>query len=426
MNADRKEVVHQSSLSRRAVVVALVLAAIYLIIALPLVHKQSIDIYDTRDEANFHYPTVIEFRNDFPALDLINYGSPTTPLYHIVVALAGLVMGPDIVRLRYINLAVSLLCVLVVFNFWWKKGDIAKASLLVAIFALSPYFLGPAIRLATDNAALIAVFLTYIVLQTSTLTKSTAIIANLLILVTILTRQIYAWLIPAYVVYAWLQSAMKLNRSFIRLTLPVVIPVVGLSVFLSLWGGLTTPHLPSHTATSLNWDSPIFVIALLGLYGTFFAPWFYQALPNFSQWRMLIVVAFLFTVICFLIHPVSNEYTELIRGGALWLVVSRLPTVFSTSIVLWFLFPLGLVYSYILLKDSVSRDDYVLVLFYLFCLLSSIINSRTYQKYYEPFLLFLLGDFVLRFSGQRKWIYWVGPTFLLVGFLVITYDRFFR
>ena len=97
-----------------------------------------------------------------------------------------------------------------------------------------------------------------------------------------------------------------------------------------------------------------------------------------------------------LLHPVSNRYpltdTSITdRGGALWLAASYLPSFLGSGALFWLLFPLGLLCLQTLMLPLISRQDHSIPIALAWWAAASMANSRTYQKYYEPFILFIIG-----------------------------------
>jgi hypothetical protein len=392
---------------------------------IPLIIKPGINIYDSRDETAYHYPTIVEFRNQFPNLDLVNYSSATTPLYHILLTITSFFVGSDVISLRFASLTLSLCLLLLVYRYFSKRGEMKKGLFFASILLFSPYFIGPSIRLSTDNMALLLAILSIYAIEISSFSFKDSLFSNILILLTILTRQIYIWLIGVFLIFSLFRFDSKQGiAKLIKYNLPVIIPISGISFFLFLWKGLTPPFfMEAHTSLKLNWDAPIYAISLLGLYGSFFFMWFLQ-LYKFDNNRLIIFLLISFGVGILLLHPVSNEYDVSIRGGALWLVASHLPNIFSTSTVFWILFPLGLIILFFLFQYLVSRQEYLMIICFSLWLAANIINSRTYQKYYEPFTFFFIG-YTLMPVIKSNWLKWIGPFGLAAGLILIMILRFF-
>ena len=174
----------------------------------------------------------------------------------------------------------------------------------------------------------------------------------------------------------------------------------------------------------LTWDSPIYITSLVGLYGSALLFWIVRMYKNNPGKLITIPIIFLICAGVLLIHPISSEYDKSTQGGSLFLVAQYLPTLFSTPIIYWILFPIGSIYLFILARQLASNQNYVMIIAFTFWLLTYTVAFRTWQKYYEPFILFGLGYSVMTTKGQ-KWYYWLGPIVLLIGFVGIDLIRFY-
>lgn len=406
----------------------IVLALIFLILVVPLIHKPEIDIYDARDEDSFHFPTVRDFWDDFPAFDLTNYRSATTPLYHIVLALAAQILGLAVVPLRLISAVISLICLLFFYRYLSTRGDNLAALVFAALLLFSPYFIGPAIRLSTDNAALLLAILTIYTMDTMPPITRNFWLTNFLTLVTVLTRQIYAWLLGVYAIFHLWRSKLR-GPKLLRMILPMLLPGGGLAYFVFLWKGLTPPLFAGHFSYGLNWDVPVYIVSLIGFYALFFSPWLLKIYRH-NQGLFPIILSMAIAVAYLLLHPVSNAYpvadgSIFYRGGALWLIASRLPNIFSSALLFWILFPLGLACLVVMARYLASRQEYLVMICLALWLAANMTNKDTYQKYYEPFLLFFIGYVVVTIKLEREKYAWIGPLILLAGFMGVAATRFF-
>lgn len=407
------------------------LSLIFFSLAVPLILKPTIDIFDEADEACCHYPATIDFKNQFPNLDLIHYNSATTPLYHITLAILSFVFGSDIIHLRFISFFISLACLMVIHGYLSKRGKMLRALFFTVIIMLSPYFIGPAVRLSTDNMALLFAILSIFTMDTNVYSTQKNIVTNILILITILTRQVYAWLAGAYLIATWWKhGSKKLISNWMQIILPVLIPIIGLAYFIFLWKGLTPPTYWARDATKSNWDAPVYIVSLVGLFGSFFIFWLWAIYKETQPKFLHICLLVIFGITALLLRPVSNEYPVLDRylgdrGGSLWLVVSHLPNLLSSSIVFWILFPVGLVFLFVMARHLISKQNFLIIICFSLWLMANIINANTYQKYYEPFILFSIGYTLIPVDTEEKWHYWIGPVVLLTGFIGVALVRFF-
>jgi hypothetical protein len=409
----------------------LLLSLLFIGLVVPLITKSELNTYDARDEKSYHYPTVLALLEQFPNFDLVNFSSATTPLYHIVLALPSLIFGSDIVLLRLLNSMISLCCLLASYGYLSKRGTKLKAFYFSIFLLLSPYFMGPAVRLSTDNMALLFLLLSISAMDVGLPNLLNFLRVNILILCTILTRQIYTWLIGVYLLFYLLRKD-KLKLQYIaQVVLPTLLPMVGLAYFLFIWGGLTSPIFSArHTSLGINWDVPVFIVSLVGLYGVFFGLWLFIIFKKNQVQPFHLALLSGCAIAYLLLHPVSNQYPVIDpslgdRGGALWLIASHLPNFLSSSIVFWILFPMGLSCLFMMVRYLASRREYLLILCFILWLIANMSNIRTYQKYYEPFLVFWMGYVLVSVKTEGEKYAWVGPVVLIVGFAGIAITRYF-
>jgi hypothetical protein len=120
--------------------------------------------------------------------------------------------------------------------------------------AVSAYVLGPAIRLSTDNTALLFAVLSLIAVDTARdrLRSSERGWLWLLLWAAVAaaaaawTRQVQAWLSGVIMAFAVLES-MTLSRRTLVASLSAI-PVLALVPLVMLWGSLTPPDFAGHQA----------------------------------------------------------------------------------------------------------------------------------------------------------------------------------
>src|SRR5215212_10131994 len=126
------------------------------IVALDGLHDE-IATFHGSDARVYHLPTIRRFADQLPGIDLEHYPAAQTPLYHVLFALAGKVVGlEELWRLRLLGVVVSYLAVLVLFRLLVRSFGLERraAFALSVVFGLSPYFLGASFTLLTDNLAI--------------------------------------------------------------------------------------------------------------------------------------------------------------------------------------------------------------------------------------------------------------------------------
>lgn len=410
----------------------LVAGLIFFILMLPLVFRPSIDVYDDFDEGVFHYATVMQFVEQMPEYDFVTYASATTPLYHLFMAALVRLFGFELVGLRVVNLLLSVALVYVAFRLF--SGDPYKPQIyiLTACFAFSPYFVGPAVRLSTDNVALLFVVLTIAALHPPNFSLQRYGLAALFMSLAVMIRQNYIWLIPAGILRSMMGKStlhLRLHRRLAASAL-FALPLLLLLAFIVLWGGLVPPDFQlDHASDSLlNWRSVGYGVAVLGSYSIFFAPWLWH-FRNVMDIRWYTIVLVLVIAVGYLVlFPVSprtgviNEHNE---GGLLWSISRFLPVVMGSSLIFWVTVPLGILTLYILFRKSQGSIQRWFWMISIMWLAVYLLNGRVYQKYFEPYWLFFLAYSIRNYVAvMPRWV-WFFPGTLVLIFLGIDFVRFY-
>jgi hypothetical protein len=370
-----------------------------------------IAVFDDLDERLFHLPTIQRFASQLPTPDLSDYDSATTPLYHLVLSAIAMVIGDGITGLRVANLAISLATLVVAWRVMRAWGPPLSATLFTGVLAASPYFIGPAARLSTDNAALLGVFAA-IGLMTPERAKPRT--ATLAITVALLTRQLHAWLIGLM-----LWRAIRDQDNRLRWLALTTVPVLALGAFVAAWGGLTPPSFAKGHTAGLNIDTLVFKLGILGLYGGFFLPWLWPIIRLEKQ-KISAAVGVSLVLLWAIYLPYQADPNR--WGGAIWQIAARTPELFSVPLSFWVLVPAG---AAILtaIGLSGSRGRYLVLCVGLWTL-AGLASARAYQKYSDPTILFVLGMAAQHLPQPRRWA-WCAPGLLMLGLIAVDLARFY-
>ncbi len=393
----------------------LLLSVLFWCLVLALIFSRNILPNDTADEVKFHLPTILTILERYPFFDLIHYGAATTPLYHLTLAAAAQLVGPGLFQLRIVSAGLSFVCLLTMVTYLRRRGPARSALFFGVLVLLSPYFLGPAARLNTDNTALFFGVLSLMMLDPVITRPPRFTAAALLITLSILTRQVYAWLIA---VYAWTGLLKPLLdrpwRSFPwRRLLPLALPLAILLAFFLLWQGPEPPSFTSHQR-HLSPQSPVYILSLLGLYGLFFLPWFWQIVRQQAVRWEYVLAAFLAGPLWLAVLP-APTLTATETGGMLWLLAGYLPVFRHTSLIFWLLLPLGTLWSCLLGLSLLRRRDYLVPVAFSAWALANMFNAKVYQRYYDPLLLFFFAYALLPIRPSSR-LAWLPPIALLAAF----------
>jgi 4-amino-4-deoxy-L-arabinose transferase-like glycosyltransferase len=144
-------------MSRRLLYPALL--ALPFLAGIALLHGLTVEVHTFHgsDARLYHLPTILQFADH---LGFERYPAAQTPLYHLLFAGWGKLVGFELWRLRLLNVAISYGAVLALLRLLTRRGlPQPQAFALSLLFALSPYFLGASFTLLTDNLALLLALL---------------------------------------------------------------------------------------------------------------------------------------------------------------------------------------------------------------------------------------------------------------------------
>ena len=407
-----------------------------------------IDTFHGTDAAVYQVPTIELFRE---RLDFSDYPSAQTPLFHLVMAGWGKLVGFDLWKLRLLNVAISYGAALALLRLLRRTTPLGQlpAFALTLAFVLSPYFFGASFTLLTDNLAILFALLALERIHSFSRSGSMSAfaLACLCIGAAALTRQSFLWLAPVAAFFL-LRRSDSLREALAGLGL-LVLALVPLGLLVLEWNGLVPPSAdpascglctdrPGFGRDTLTLRTVGFTVALFGLYAALVLG------PSALRWlrvlrspagrlarraagsptvramaavvtgrsrrridlaRMLALAAAA-GVLLLLVSPL--EYVPILPGqpgdaGWLWKVSDRLPTLLGSSLVFWLLVPVGAVAGAVLVWRAgwASLASVVLGAF----LLAALPVALVYQKYFDPFMLLAVALFArpMDFRGPRDY-----------------------
>jgi hypothetical protein len=236
-----------------------------------------IDTFHGSDAAIYQLPTILGLRD---SLDFSDYPSAQTPLFHVVMAGWGKLVGFELWKLRLLNVAISYGAALALLRLLRRTTSLGPlpALALALAFALSPYFFGASFTLLTDNLAILFALLALERVHRYTQTGSLAAFATACLWsgAAVLTRQSFLWL--ALVAGAFL--VLRERRSLPRLAGGAALLALALAPLAALaieWNGLVPPSAdplscglctdrPGVGRDALTLRTVGFTVALLGVY----------------------------------------------------------------------------------------------------------------------------------------------------------------
>jgi hypothetical protein len=154
-----------------------------------------IDTFHGSDARVYQLPTILQLSE---RLDLSDYPSAQTPLYHLVTAGWGEVVGFELWKLRLLNVAISYGMALALLRLLRRATPLGgpAAFALTLAFVLSPYVFGASFTLLTDNLAILFGLIALERIHAYARGGSLAVfaVACLAIGAAVLTRQSFLWL----------------------------------------------------------------------------------------------------------------------------------------------------------------------------------------------------------------------------------------
>ncbi len=377
-----------------------------LTIALPTFHGT--------DEMTYHYPVILQFADQFPFFDISDYNSATTPLFHIVFALIGKVIGFEPYKLRFVNVLFSYTAILLLYRILTNRFRIQSgaALLFATLFELSPYFFGVSFILLTDNLALLLLmaFFYYYFRYDESKRLSTFLLSILFLTLTILTRQTFLYISLAVIVPILVDRTGLPAK--IKLLIIASVSVIPLLFFFYVWEGPTPPSFKQeHMESSLiNLRSLTFGLGVIGFYSLFLIH--KEFFLIFLEKKFFFITVAALSIIYILFVPISHMKGD---DGFIWRVSRYFPNVFGSSLIFYVLVPLGTIMFVSIWKEI--GPDFKLIAIVTF-LMSNLPHKLVFQKYYDISIILLLIFISARFKTLERFAYY---RLLSLLFLFILY-----
>lgn len=373
------------------------------------------------DEQSFHLPVIRTFAQQWPDLDLSNYLAASTPGYHIAMLGVSSLLGGDLDAMRIVSgLLVTLMLLALVWFVARRLGALSAVCLATPLIA-SPYLLGASTLLLPEGAAWLLLTLIVLLTLRTRLDWKLYALGGVLVLITVLTRQIFLWSAGLVWIAAWLgndtstdcpdriiplRNRWDLARRTPRtlLALAVTLPAfAAIAYFFRLWDGLTPPLFReggdeamelAGTHTGVNPSVVLLTLALIGITGAFFGG--YLLRPFGSAWnerRNLCVRAVTLGAGAGLVLAIaipSSFDREAGRYSGLWNAIGKLPTLAERSPVMLVLAPLGGAVLAALWLTLPRRAGWILTGSVAGFAVAQSANHQAWQRYVEPMALMVL------------------------------------
>jgi 4-amino-4-deoxy-L-arabinose transferase-like glycosyltransferase len=399
----------------------------------------ALPIFHGSDETFYQLPTILQFGHQLPFPDLGRYPAAQTPLFHVLLAYVGKLIGYELWRLRLVEVVISYALALAVYGLLRRRLRLSRwpALLLALLFTLSPYVYGTSVRVLTDNLATLFVVLAIERLERYRQTNRLEPFAGacLSIAAAMLTRQSTAFMLGVAALYAFYGRVGARERVLALIMVGLSAVPVGL-LFLT-WHGLVPPGGDpsscglcssgrSESGSGLEVQSPELALATIGLYGAvlFGLPLLARGWRRrtelgpllsgiASDWRGALVAA-AFGALLLAIWPATPGAHA---AGLLWNAARRLPAIDGTSLLFWVLVPISGAVLWI--RVRLAPQPWLPAVFVACFLLTALVIRYPWQKYVDPFALLTLM-FTVRRDELRTARELSGAAVLAVGFVAYT------
>jgi 4-amino-4-deoxy-L-arabinose transferase-like glycosyltransferase len=390
-----------------------------------------IDTFHGSDARVYQLPTIMQFSE---RLDFSSYPSAQTPLFHLVMAAWGKLVGFELWKLRLLNAAISYAAVLALLRLLRRATPLEpwQAFAFALLFALSPYFFGASFTLLTDNLAILFALLALLALERihrfrSDASLATLALACLAIAAAVLTRQSFVWLAPVAAWFLLRSSAPHGRRAAGALLLAAAL--APLAALVIEWGGLVPPGAdpascglctdrPGVGRDALTLRTVGFTVAVFGLYAAVVhAPALLARVPRLVPSPPELVAALVAALVLLAVSPLAYEPIAPGRAGDagyLWKASDWVPVVLGSSLLFWLLVPLGCLAIVVLVRRA-GREPLPVVYLAAF-LLAALPVRLVYQKYFDPFVLLALALLARPPDLRTRWDY-AGIAVLCAGFV---------
>ncbi|HLX72826.1 MAG TPA: hypothetical protein VKV04_24650, partial [Verrucomicrobiae bacterium] len=240
------------------------------------------------DQIEYHYPIIQKMLADWPHPDLVNLGGILmTPTFHVLMAAIAHSCHLDLTGIRVVASLAGLLLMISVYWFTAKWVDPGAAFVLSISYLFSPFMLSGSIWLNTDNFGWLFVSLSlgwaalYPADPRRVLGSGAAAAAATAF------RQIHLWLIAPIAVAGLLplvperfqvlelpdrERSRHPGRLLASIFVAVVVPILIILFFVSLWHGLTPPGTAKRYGTSNHFKIVPLALAQAGYCCIFLLP----------------------------------------------------------------------------------------------------------------------------------------------------------
>jgi hypothetical protein len=382
-------------LDRRDLFAALLLLGLTIVLTWPAIVAGSLGpkAYDHR---LFHLPLVREWAALWPIVDLRDYNSATGPLYHWLMAgiaqLVGVGSGDETsVPLQCASSLFAATLAMSVYGIARRRIDWLESLTCGCAVLASPYVLGNAIWMMTDNLALTFVTLAIGSTAFGSTRPGSRGVQGVSSALAVATRQINLWLLAPIAASWWLGG----RRGTVATILAMALPVAVLAGFVLLWHGLVPPRFRSLHASGLNPAAIGFTLTLVAAYGACLLPATQEGVRRLVARPWTVVAIAVAGAALAALGPSFASEAAGRNGGWLWSLVDAAPVIAGRSVVILFGGACGMLVLAALFAEIEPHGGKHAALVLLASLAgfvaAHVANAQIFQRYYDPMVLVILA-----------------------------------
>lgn len=367
------------------------------------------------DQNLYHIQAVRQFEGEWPLFNLADFSAATGPGYHIAIATAAKVVGPDLDTLRLVSMTFGVGLLVVMAGMAAMTMGTRAASLIVMPLATSLYVIGSGVYIHTDNSAWMCAALAIGMVVFFPISATSLLAAACFAAIAVSIRQTFIWAIGPIIFAGILASPLVTQRfsaqsevttfrgrwSPLFGALAASVPaVLMLAVFVSIWGGVIQEQFRGYHSSELTWCAFGYGLAVLGVY----APFFVIALPNLfvrirEQLKWIVIGGLLGAFVAVLSESVPNVEAGR-SGGPVWMLAGVGPAIAERSLSLALLAMVGGGALGLLIgscfQSGRGHASLVVLCTWVAVLSTQVVNQQQFQRYFDtPALIVLIWLTVL-------------------------------
>lgn len=413
---------------RPAMAAVLVLLVVFAAQGLPALFGGLATMFSHGDMVRFHLPQINYFiTHPLTVLDYPPTGA-TMPGHHLLLAWFARGLGHEIVTettwsVRLLNWGLAAAFVTAAWAICTRlSGRPWRALALALPLAASPYVLGSAIWITTDDTALLHYSLLLAALLFRPHQPALAAVAAVLL---VYWRQIYLPVAAAATLFSTSADPARSRGQWPWRLLASVPALLVVAVYVRHWDGFTPRIAQLYNQLTFNPAVPLHALALTGLFTIPYIPFLWPAARAVDRRRVLqgAGVAALLVLALWLAGP-STWDTDAGRWGSIvWVLARRTPAIAGRSPLLLLLAAAGgAALAVLALHARQTRERPVELGMLILCFLGISSQVFAWQRYVEPVVLLTFAVAAARQPLVHR-LAFVGPLLLAAGLAAMAQAR---